>query len=315
MNAVVIEQYGGTEVLKGKEVPTPEIERNQVLVEVYATSINPIDWKVREGYLQEMLKWDFPIILGWDVAGIITEVGEDVEGYKPGDRVFARPATTNQGTYAEYVPVDESLLAPLPDGVKFSEAASVPLAGLTAWQCLFDSLNIQEGDHVLIHAGSGGVGSFAIQFAKEAGAYVSSTASGSNEELLKSLGVDQFINYKDENFEDVVKDVDAVLDTLGGDVQAGSLRTLKQGGKLVSIVGVDHEELAKERGVHAEAYWLEPDGEQLAAIGSLLEQKKVKPIVGHVFEFNEQGVKEAHELSATHHARGKIVIQMKEDDC
>lgn len=311
MKAVVINQYGSLDELKEQEVPTPEIKHNQVLVELYATSINPIDWKVRYGYLKDQAPFTFPIILGWDAAGIVKEVGQDVSRFKVGDRVFARPATTNMGTYAEYTAVDEDLLAIIPDNISFEEAAAVPLAGETAWQCLIDFSDIKAGDKVLIHAGAGGVGTYAIQFAKHFGAYVASTASDRNEELLKELGVDQFINYKNEDFAEVLTDYDIVLDTMGGEVMNKSFEVLKEGGKLVSIAGKPDEERANQKGIKAGSYWLQPNGEQLSEIASLMEQGVVKSIIGHTMPFTEEGIKEAHQLSETHHAKGKIVIKMK----
>ncbi|GAA0493093.1 NADP-dependent oxidoreductase [Salinibacillus aidingensis] len=311
MKAVVIEEYGGRNQLKMKEIPKPEIGEHQVLVEMYATSINPIDWKVREGYLKEGLPFEFPVILGWDAAGVITETGSKVTKFQIGDEVFARPDTTAKGTYAEYTVVDEHLLAPKPKNLDFKEAASVPLTGLTAWQCLVDFSNINKGNKVLIHAGAGGVGSFAIQIAKHFGAYVASTASGKNEDLLTELGVDEFINYKEQNFEDILHDYDIVVDTLGGEIMDKSFQVLKDGGKLVSIAGNPDEEKAKARNIKAGFLWLEPDGEQLDQLGKLIEAGKVKPVVGHEFPFSEEGIKEAHKLSETHHAKGKIVIRMK----
>ncbi|QHS21849.1 NADP-dependent oxidoreductase [Virgibacillus sp. MSP4-1] len=311
MKAVVIEEYGGRNQLKMKEIPKPEIGEHQVLVEMYATSINPIDWKVREGYLKEGLPFEFPVILGWDAAGVITETGSKVTKFQIGDEVFARPDTTSTGTYAEYTVVDEHLLAPKPKKLDFKEAASVPLTGLTAWQCLVDFSNINKGNKVLIHAGAGGVGSFAIQIAKHFGAYVASTASGKNEGLLTELGVDEFINYKEQRFEDILHDYDIVVDTLGGEIMDKSFQVLKDGGKLVSIAGNPDEEKAKARNIKAGFLWLEPDGEQLDQLGILIESGKVKPVVGHEFPFTEEGIKEAHKLSETHHAKGKIVIRMK----
>lgn len=219
MKAIIIEQYGDANQLKEKDdIPVPEIKDNQVLVEMHATSINPIDWKLREGYLQEGVPFEFPIILGWDAAGVIKQVGKNVTSFQVGDEIFARPALTPNGTYAAYTAVDEKLLAMKPKNISFEEAAAVPLAGLTAWQCLVNFSEIKKGDRVLIHAGSGGVGSMAIQIAKSFGAYVASTASGKNETFLKELGVDQFINYKEEDFEDVLQDYDIVVDTLGGEI-------------------------------------------------------------------------------------------------
>ncbi|MRH42676.1 zinc-binding dehydrogenase [Aquibacillus halophilus] len=311
MKAIVINNYGGKEELQEQEVPKPQIKDNQVLVEVHATSINPIDWKLREGYLKSMLDFSFPIILGWDVAGTIVETGKQVKDFQIGDEVFARPDTTANGTYAEYTTVDENLLAKKPKNISFEEAASIPLAGLTAWQCLVDKTGVKKGDKVLIQAGAGGVGSLAIQFAKYLGAYVATTASEKNETYVKELGADKFINYKTQNFAEELEDFDIVLDTMGGEVLEKSFQVLKRGGKLVTIAGQPDQDLAKEYGVEAMSYWLTPNGEQLTELGDLLDKKIVKAQVGHVFGFSTDELREAHTLSETHHAKGKIVIKVK----
>ncbi|ASK60945.1 NADPH:quinone reductase [Virgibacillus phasianinus] len=311
MKAIVIEAYGSSDQLIEKEVPIPALEDKQVLVELHATSINPIDWKLREGYLQEKLPFNFPIILGWDAAGIVKDVGSNVTNFQIGDHVFARPKTTENGTYADYTAIDEDLLAKMPENLSFEEAASVPLAGLTAWQCLVDFSSIKAGDKVLIHAGSGGVGSFAIQIAKSFGAYAASTASGKNEAFLKELGVDKFINYKEENFEEVIEDFDIVVDTMGGDIQEKSFDVLKKGGKLVSIAQPPDEKNAELKGIKAGFVWLEPSGKQLAELGRLIKHEQVHTTIGHTFEFSQDGLREAHKLSETHHAKGKIVIKIR----
>lgn len=311
MKAIVIEQYGDKNQLKNKELEKPVPNENQVIVELYATSINPIDWKLREGYLKEMLDFDFPIILGWDAAGVVAEVGSGVEKFSVGDRVFARPDTTRFGTYAEYTAVDEDLLAPLPESVSFEEAAAVPLAGLTAWQCLVDFAEIKEGDRVLVHAGSGGVGHYAIQLAKNMGAYVAATASGKNKEWVEQLGVDHFINYKEEDFSEVLSDFDIVLDTLGGEIQEKSFKVLKEGGRMPSIVQPPDESLAGKHGVKAGFVWLEPNGDKLSKLGEMMEAEDLVSVIGHQFNFTEEGLRDAHELSETHHAKGKIVINIK----
>lgn len=311
MKAIVIDQYGGKEQLKETEFEKPVPGEKQVIVKLHATSINPIDWKLREGYLKEMLPFDFPIILGWDAAGIVDEVGEKVTDFKAGDRVFARPETTNRGTYAEYTAVDQHLLARIPDNISFEEAACVPLAGLTAWQCLFDFGNIKKGEKVLIHAGAGGVGTFAVQLAKEAGAYVATTAGTHNVEFLKSLGADEVIDYKKQDFEKVLKDYDFVLDSMGGEIQKKSFTVLKEGGRLASIVSNPDQEIASQKNIKSGNVWLDPNGEQLAKMADLLEQKKLKVVIGHRFPLSEEGIKEAHALSESHHAKGKIVIEIR----
>jgi len=311
MRAVVINEYGSKDVLVEQELPKPEIKPNQVLVEAYATSINPIDWKLREGYLKEMLDWPFPIILGWDVAGKIVEVGDEVKVFQVGDEVFARPDTTPRGTYAEYTIVDEELLAKKPGNLTFEEAASIPLAGLTAWQCLVDKTKVKQGDKVLIHAGAGGVGSLAIQMAKHLGAYVATTASEKNEEYVKKLGADEFINYRTQQFEEVLSDYDVVIDTMGGEILNKSFKILKPGGRLVTIAGQPDSALIEKHQVTASSYWLTPNGKQLSEIGELLEKGILKPQVGSVFGFSAEELQKAHELSETNHAKGKIVIKFK----
>jgi NADPH:quinone reductase-like Zn-dependent oxidoreductase len=311
MKAVVIENYGSKDELKEMEVPNPVPTAHQVVVEVKATSINPIDWKLREGYLQQMMPWQFPIILGWDVAGVITEVGSEVTDWKVGDEVFARPDTTRFGTYAEYTLVDDHLLARKPASISWEEAAAVPLAGLTAYQALFTHGNLKKGEKVLIHAGAGGVGIYAIQLAKQAGAYVITTASERNHELLKSLGADEVIDYHNTKFEQVLSDIDVVFDTMGGDIQRNSFKVIKKHtGRIISIVSNFDEELVKEYDVVAKNIWLDPNGEQLQEMADLLEQKKIKSVVGATFPFSQQGIYDAHALSESHHAVGKIVVVM-----
>lgn len=305
--AVVIEEYGHADQLKESQITLPELGEHQVLVKVKATSVNSIDWKLREGYLAQMMPWDFPITLGWDVAGEIVEVGSEVKDWHIGQEVFARPETTRFGTYADYTIVDDHLLAKKPDSISFEEAAAVPLAGLTAYQALFTHGKLKAGEKVLIHAGAGGVGIYAIQLAKNAGATVITTASKKNHELLKELGADQVIDYHTTDFSEVLEDIDLVFDTMGGDVQKDSFKVLNSDGRLISIVGAPDEELAKNVDV-AESIWLQPDGKQLQEIADLMTEGKVKSIVGHTYPLTAEGVTEAHELSATHHAKGKIVL-------
>jgi NADPH:quinone reductase-like Zn-dependent oxidoreductase len=310
IKAIIIEAYGGKEQLKEQEVQKPSAGENQVVVRLFATSINPIDWKLREGYLKTMLPFEFPIILGWDAAGVIEEVGPNVKNFKKGERVFARPETTNMGTYAEYTAIDAHLLARIPDNISFEEAACVPLAGLTAWQCLFDFGDVKQGDRVLIHAGAGGVGTFAIQFAKNAGAYVATTAGTHNMEFLKSLGADEIIDYTTQDFETILRDYDLVLDTLGGIPLEKSFSTVKEGGKLASIVAEPDKEKSAAKNITSGLVWLKPNGEQLKKIAEQLSKNDLKVIIGHRFPLTEEGIKGAHALSESHHAKGKIVIDI-----
>ncbi|MFC6465128.1 NADP-dependent oxidoreductase [Marinilactibacillus sp. GCM10026970] len=311
MKAIVIEAYGSADQLVEKDIPKPKITEDQVLVKLHATSINPIDWKMREGYLSSMLPYEFPIILGWDAAGIIKEVGTNVTDFKVGDKIFSRPETNPRGTYAEYIAIDKELLAPMPENISFGEAASIPLVGETAWVALVELAEIKAGDNVLIHAGAGGVGSLAIQIAKSFGATVASTASAENEAYLKELGVDTFINYKEQDFESLLSDYDIVFDTMGGDIQKKSFNVLKKGGSLISIAGEPDKELAEEKGIKTGYFFLQPDGKRLAKLGDLIRDGKLKATVGSEFPFTEEGLREAHRLSETHHAKGKIVINIK----
>ncbi|MUN91702.1 NADP-dependent oxidoreductase [Enterococcus gallinarum] len=311
--AVVINEYGGKEKLAEAKVSLPELGADQVLVKVAATSINPIDWKLREGYLKQMFPWSFPIILGWDVAGEIVEVGQKVKDYHVGDRIFARPETTRFGTYADYTIVDTNLLAPLPESIAFTEAAAVPLAGLTALQALFDHGSLKAGEKVLIHAGAGGVGTYAIQLAKNAGAYVITTASPRNHELVKKLGADEVIDYHRTDFEEVLTDIDLVFDTMGGEIQKKSFSVLKEHGRLISVLSIEDETLAATKQIEAKAIWLRTNGEQLSELAKLMADGKLVSVIGETFPLTRQGVYDAHALSETHHAVGKIVLDNQEN--
>lgn len=310
MKAIVINQYGSADELVEQDVPLPEIKDNQVLVELKATSINPVDWKMREGYLKEMLPYEFPIILGWDAAGIVKEIGKKVTAFQPGDKVFTRPKTNPTGTYAEYVAVEEDLVCSLPKNSSFNEAAAVPLTGQTAWVALVEISHIKKGDRVLIHGGSGGVGHLAIQIAKHFGAYVATTASGKNEEFVKSLGADEFINYKEQDFETLLSDYDIVLDTQGGETQEKSFSVLKRGGTLVSIAAPPDKEKATEKGIKTGYFFLEPDGERLQKLAELMENGKLKVTIGKTVPFTEESMREAHRVSEEHGTIGKIVVQI-----
>ncbi|WP_313537978.1 NADP-dependent oxidoreductase [Enterococcus sp.] len=306
--AIVINAYGGKEELAEAKVDLPALEADQILVKTAATSINPIDWKLREGYLKQMFPWQFPIILGWDIAGEVVEVGAEVSDFNIGDAIYARPETTPFGTYADYAIVDATLAALKPSNQTFAEAAAVPLAGLTAYQALFDHGDLKAGQKVLIHAGAGGVGTYAIQLAKAVGAYVITTASPRNHELLRTLGADEVIDYHTTDFETTLSDIDLVFDTMGGDVQRKSYTVLKPNGRLVTILSVEDEAAGKEKNITAKAIWLRTNGEQLKELAALIEDGKVKSVIGATFPLTVQGIYDAHALSETHHAVGKIVI-------
>ena len=310
MKAVIIENYGGKEEMKMVEFPMPKAAANQVVIKEEATSINPVDWKTREGYLQEVVPLEFPIILGSDVAGTIIEVGSDVMDWKVGDRVFAQTAMTSFGTYGEYVPVEDNLIAKIPSNVSFSEAAAIPLAALMAWQGLFDYGHLKKGETVLILGGAGGIGTYAIQFAKEIGAKVLTTASKKNHELVTSLGADQVIDYRSEKVSDLLEDVDLVFDTIGGAAQKEAFSVLKpKTGRMITIVGLAEEGLAEKQDVYFESIFLKQNAAQLTEVVKLIEAGKVKSVIGATFPFSEKGLQDAHELSATGHAIGKIIVE------
>ena len=306
MKAVRIHEYGNREVLVFEDAPMPSITSNEVLVRVIAASVNPVDWKIREGYLKEMISYQLPLTLGWDVSGVVTEVGTNVTRFRVGDAVYSRPDIKRNGTYAEYVVIQESEVALKPLTISHNEAASLPLAGITAWEVLITSAQLTAGQRVLIHAGSGGVGSLAIQLAKSRGAYVIATTSGKNQALVESLGADEVIDYQTQNFTEILRDIDVVFDTLGGDIQESSWSVLKQGGILVSIVSPPSEEKAKELGVRSAFVFIEPNAYILEQLAKLVEQGELRPIIGA--EFALQDIVKAHALSESGRTVGKIVM-------
>ena len=309
MKAVVIEKYGSADVLEIKDIPRPAFEEHDLLIEVYAASVNPVDWKIREGYLKDMSPYKFPLVLGWDVAGVVKETGAHVSLFKAGERVFSRTDIARNGTYAEYVAVDEGLVALIPDNLSFREAAAVPLACQTAWQALVEIAQVKLGDKVLIHAASGGVGTFALQIAKNNGAHVAATCGTTNTRLAKSLGADEVIDYTATDFSEVLHDFDIVLDTMGGETYRKSFKILKKGGTVISLLERPDKALASEHSVKAEYMFLQPDRKRLNQIAGLLSEGKIKPVLGIVLPLEE--ARKAHILSQSHHAKGKIVLTVK----
>lgn len=272
MKAIILEQYGHADELKVAEINPPELRETDVLVEVKATSVNPVDWQIREGYLAEMIPYEFPLVLGSDVAGVVKEVGPKASKFSVGDEVFGSPDMMRNGTYAELVAMDEIHLAKKPTNLTFEEAASVPLAGLTAWTSLVNVAHIQSGERVLVQGGAGGVGSLAIQIAKAKGCWVAATCSEMNVEFLHQLGVDQVINYEEDNFEDVLEPVDVVLETIGGEVQERSFKVLKKGGRMPSTTTAPDEDLAKEYGVKGFQVSADHSGEHLMKFANSLKR-------------------------------------------
>src|SRR5712672_1511776 len=264
MRAIRIHQYGGPEVLAQVEMQRPTPGHDEVLIKVHAAAVNPIDWKMRAGYVKEVFPLTFPSTLGWDVSGTVEEAGDKVTQFKRGDEVYA---LVNGGGYAEYVAAKATVVAKKPRTLDHVHAAAVPVAGVTAWQALFEVAQLRAGQKVLIHGAAGDVGNFAVQFAKERGAYVIGTASSRNHAFLHELGANMVVDYQQTRFEDVVRDADVVLDTIGGDTQERSFKALKKGGILVSIVQPPSQELAAKYGVRALFYGGHPSSSDLAEIG------------------------------------------------
>lgn len=308
MKAVRIHAYGGLDVLHYENVPMPKLRPDDILIRVRAAAVNPVDWKIREGYLQNVLKHTLPLTLGWDVSGEVVEVGPQAARFKVGDEVYVRPDIERDGGYAGYIAVKADEAAYKPATLDHPHAAAVPLAALTAWQVLVDAAQLQAGQTVLIHAAAGGVGSLAVQLAKARGAHVIATASAVNTGLVAELGADQFIDYTRTRFEEVVKEVDVVFDTLGGDIQERSWQVLKPGGILVSVVSPPCKDTAAKRGLRQAFVFIHTDGRQLSAIGRLIDEGKMKPLIHTILPLAE--VRQAHAISEGGHARGKIVLHV-----
>jgi NADPH:quinone reductase-like Zn-dependent oxidoreductase len=311
MKAVVIHKYGGPEVLKYEDVPRPEPQADQILVRVIAAGMNPVDGMIRSGMFAKEGNRAFPIILGGDVAGVVEKVGNKMTKFKAGDPVFAYVSLDNSGGYAQYALVTEREAALKPKSLTYVEAAAVPIVALTAWQALVDTAKLGSGQTILIHGGSGGVGSFAIQIAKARGAKVIATASTANQDFLKQLGADVPIDYTKQKFEDVAKDVDVVLDSIGKDTLARSYGVVKKGGIIVSIVARPNQAELDKYGIRGTALSVEPNSEELAEIGQLIDEKKIKVIVSRTFPLSE--AMKAQEQVATGHTRGKIVLKVGDE--
>lgn len=314
MKAIGIKEFGGIDKLAIIEVPKPKPSPNELLIEVVYTAVNPVDWKIREGYLKNWMPHEFPIILGWDVSGTVAAVGDGAHGFKVGDAIYAycRKPVVQWGTYAEFVTFDANNVAKMPKNISYAQAAAIPLVGLTAWQAIFDDAKLKKGETILIHAGAGGVGSMAIQFAKHAGAYVYTTASKSNHDYVKKLGADVAIDYKNGFVNEIKKLVpqglDVVLDCVGGQTLKDSVQLLKQGGRLVSIVDKPDHELEKKH-IHASFVFVAPNGKQLAEIGRLIEEDKI--IVPKIEEMPLKEAAAAQQKNREGHTQGKIVLKVK----
>lgn len=330
MKAFVLDRYGKKRALRLADLPSPELRDDEVLVEVHAAGVNVVDSKIRNGEFKLILPYRMPLILGHDVAGKVVKLGPGVRQFKLGDEVYASD-DFRIGSFAEFVPVKEASLALKPKGLTMEEAASIPLVALTAWQALVEKADLKKGQKVFIQAGSGGVGTFAIQLAKHLGATVATTTSTTNVALVKSLGADVVIDYKSQDFEAVLRDYDVVLNSQDGKTLDKSLRVLKRGGKLISISGPPDPEFGKEigatgfvrlvmrllssgirrkarsRGVDYSFLFMKANGGQLREITRLLETGVVRPVIDRVFPF--ESTNEAMAYVETGRAKGKVVIK------
>src|ERR1700744_2324922 len=308
MKAIRIHEFGGQDVLELEDIAVPQPKADEVLIKVYASSVNPVDGKIVAGQSQQKFPTKFPLTIGWDVSGVIEQAGNQVRNFSIGDEVYGRPFPTQNGAFAEYVVIKASEIALKPRSLDHIQAAAVPLAGLTAWQGLFKFGKLEKGQKVLIQGASGGVGTFAIQFAKWKGAEVIGTASADNLAFIKQLGADQAIDHENQRFEEEVQDVDLVLDLIGKETQQRSLAVIKPGGILVTTVAPEFKDEAKEKHIRLESFTAQSYPEDLEQIGGLIDQGIVQPVVSAVL--NLEDARQAEELSSQHHTRGKIVIKV-----
>lgn len=332
MKAFILDSYGKGRRLRFGEMPEPEVGDSDVLVEVHAASVNPLDSKIRDGEFKLILPYRLPLILGNDVAGVVVRVGAKVRRFKPGDEVYARPDKDRIGTFAELIAMNEAGVALKPKNLTMEEAASIPLVGLTAWQALVQIAQLKKGQKVLIHAGSGGVGTFAIQLAKHLGETVATTVSTANVELVMSLGADVAIDYKKGDFERMLSGYDVVLNSLGKDTLEKSLSVLKPGGTLISISGPPDPQFARQNGsswllqqvmrllsfsirrkaarrnVRYAFLFMRANGEQLSKITTLIEAGAIRPVIDRVFPFEETN--DALGYVETGRSKGKVVVDV-----
>lgn len=333
MKALVLKKYGRPDQIVFADVPKPALKPDEILVQVRAVGLNPIDTMIPKGTFKPFLKFQLPATLGSDLAGVVAEVGTRVKRFKPGDAVFASIFDLGTGALAEFAVVPESVAAHKPANLDFVQAASIPMVGLTSWQALKERAKLKRGQKVFIPAGSGGIGTFAIQLAKHLGAKVATTTSTGNVELVKSLGADEVIDYKQQEFEKVLRDYDAVLGTVRGDAIQKSLQILKPNSNVVSLIGPPDAAFARargmnlfmkfvfgllsrkiirhsrKRGVEYSFLFVHPDGGQLAEIGKLLEAGRIRPVIDKVFSFAQ--AKDALAYLETGRAKGKVVVQIK----
>jgi NADPH:quinone reductase-like Zn-dependent oxidoreductase len=310
MKAIVIHNYGGLDVLKYEDATRPEPKADEILIRVMAASVNPVDAAIRQGYLAK-LTGKLPLILGMDAAGVVEKTGAKITKFKTGDPVYAFFTLAGEGGYAEFVAAKENEAALKPKALTYDQAAAIGAAGSTAWEALVDTAKLSAGQTVLIHGGSGGVGHFAIQIAKARGAKVFATGSTANQEFLKQMGADVVIDYTKTKFEEVAKDVDVVLDSVGNDTLTRSYGVVKKGGIIVTIVDEPDQAALDAKGIRGATLRASPKANVLEELARLIDAKKVTPVVSQVFPLAE--VAKAHEQIATRHTRGKIVLKVADE--
>jgi NADPH:quinone reductase-like Zn-dependent oxidoreductase len=308
MKAIRLSAYGGPELLRVEEIARPQPSQGEALIRVHATAVNPIDGHLRSGAMQQIMPLQFPYTPGSDFAGVVESIGDGVTTVHVGQEVYGSVEGTRGGAYAEYLAAPVAALAPKPRTLNLSQAASVPIVAQTAWQALFDKAGLAAGQSVLIHGGAGGVGMFAVQFARWKGAHVIATASAADAEFVRSLGAEEVIDYKGERFEEKVSGLDVVLDLIGGETQQRSWQTLKRGGILVASTAPPSEEEATKHSVRAAMVQMQGSSALLAEIAGLIDSGQIKTLVGATFPLEQAA--QAQEASRTGHVRGKIVIEI-----
>lgn len=312
MKTAQINKYGGKEVIEiNSKISKPQAKEGKIVVEIHAAGVNPIDWKIRQGYMAQMMPLHFPATIGGDFSGVVTEVGGGVSGLSVGDEVYGQAGVLlgGSGTFAEYALAPAQNVAKKPKNISHKEAAGLPLAGVSALQALSENINLKKGQKILIHGGGGGIGSFAVQLAKYLGAYVYTTVSTEDAVYVKGLGADEVIDYKSQKFEDIAKDCDAIFDTVGGETYTRSFNILKKGGMIVSMAEQPNKELMEKYAVRAVYQFTQPTREKLEKLAVLVEQGAVNVHIDKTFPLNETA--EALSYLETGHPKGKVVLQVK----
>jgi len=312
---MAIQTFGGLEQLRSMDLPDPSPGPGEVLIQIVASGVNPVDWKLVAGHLKDAFPYRFPLVPGWECAGKVEAIGPGVETFRKGDKVwaYARKPELHHGTYQELIALPDTAVALVPKKLLFEEAAGVPLTGLTSWQCLRLQGDVKEGAVVLVHAAAGGLGHLAVQIARDAGARVVGTTSARNREFVLGLGAEEIVDYTRENFVEAVRrlypeGVDVVLDTMGGEIQSRSLELLKPGGRLISVISPPDPGLCQAHGVRPDYVFVEPSGEQLRSLAALVEKGRLKPHVSKIYPLAEAAA--ALRESAAGHVRGKLVLNL-----